>query len=203
MRLRSFEGQSVARLLPWLTAAAWLVAGIASLLRDQPTHALDAWMLVPLTLTYLTCSIFAWLWWTDLPRYGRAGFGTLTLAAPPMVIGQLAAYFDWDSFKWLGFPVAILGWTIGAALFGVALARASFAARWAGYAIALAQPAAIITGVALSPVRELSDYGSYTGAIGHGAIWLAIAWRISRGAQPLVAASDAKPRYLQPAKEAP
>jgi hypothetical protein len=182
MMLDLVEQRYRMRLLPWLTAAAWLAAGVASLLRDEPTRVLDAWLVVPLTLTYLTCLTFALRQWTHLPRHGRAGFVTLMLSAPPMVVGQLAAYFDWDSLKWIGFPVAMLGWSIGAALFGVALARSGFNPRWAGYAIALAQPATIVTGVALSPIRELSDYGSYTGALAHAVIWLAIAWNLSSGA---------------------
>lgn len=47
------------RFLPALTAAAWLIAGITSLILDEPTHALDAWMLAPLTLTYLVLAHFA------------------------------------------------------------------------------------------------------------------------------------------------
>jgi hypothetical protein len=45
--------------LSWLAAAGWLVAGLTSLIRDGPTHALDAWMLVPLSLTYLALASFA------------------------------------------------------------------------------------------------------------------------------------------------
>jgi hypothetical protein len=103
-----------------------------------------------------------------------------------MVIGQLSALLDWDSLKWLGFPVGIVAWIIGSALFGVGLARSGFEPRWSGYAVAIAQPAAIVTGVVLSPIRELSDYGSYTGALAHGVIWLAIARQLSHDARTRV-----------------
>jgi hypothetical protein len=162
-----------------VTGAAWAVAGLVSLARDEPTHALDAWMLVTIGMTYLALSGLASTRWPSLPQYARTGFGLLLTMAPPMVVGHLAALFDWDSLKWLGFPVGVLGWIVGSALFGIGLAQQNgLSPRWAGYAIAVAQPGAIVTGIALSPIRELSDYGSYTGAVAHAVVWFAIAWTV-------------------------
>jgi hypothetical protein len=199
MKLASIDRVLSSRYLPWLTAAGWLVAGITSLILDKPAHALDAWMLAPLTLTYLVLSHFAIARWPVLPKYGRVGFGVLLLSAPSMAVGQLAALFDWDALKFLGFPVAVLAWMLGSALFGIALAKSGFEPRWAGYAIGIAQLSAIITGVALSPIRELSDYGSYTGALAHGVIWLSIAWSLNRNAE----ASIDQPQSYGVALESP
>ncbi|MGE3798809.1 MAG: hypothetical protein AB7G88_13330, partial [Thermomicrobiales bacterium] len=161
--------------LPWMAGAAWLIAGLVSLALDEPTHALDAWLLAPLTLTYLVLIRIAADAGNALPRYGRIGFLISLSSILPLLVGQVAATLEWNSLMWLGFPGGLLLWTGGNALFGVALARQPMDPRWIGYAIAIAQPAAVATGVVLSPIRELSDYGSYTGALAHGVIWLAIA----------------------------
>jgi hypothetical protein len=168
--------------LPWAAGASWLFAGLVSLARDEPTHTLDAWMLLPLTLTYLLLGRLAAESWAVLPRYGRVGTALVALSFPPMLLGQLAALFSWDAIAWLGFPVGLLVWMAGCGLLGVALARSGLSPRAIGYGIAHAQPAAILTGIALSPIRELSDYGSYTGALAHGVIWLGIAHAVRQRA---------------------
>ena len=57
--------------LPWIAGGAWLFAGLVSLAREKPTHLLDAWMLVPITLTYVLLLRFAKERHANLPRYSR------------------------------------------------------------------------------------------------------------------------------------
>ncbi len=179
--------------LPWIAGGAWLFAGLVSLAREKPTHLLDAWMLAPIALTYDLLLRFAKEHHANLPRYGRLGSALLLGSSLPMLVGQIAAIFEWDSLTWLGFPFGLLGFAIGSALLGVGLARHAIHPSWIGYAIAVAQPASVLTGLALSPIRELSDYGSYTGAVAHGVIWIAIAYALPRRSEQAVPAPRSTP----------
>ena len=41
-------------------------------------------------------------------------------------------------------------------------------------ALALSEPPAVLAGLALSPIVPLSESGSYSGAVAHGIVWLAV-----------------------------
>jgi hypothetical protein len=52
--------------------------------------------------------------------------------------------------------------------------------RWTGWLIALTQPLTMATGLALSPWAALEPHGSYSGAVAHGLVCLALATALMR-----------------------
>lgn len=71
-------------------------------------------------------------------------------------------------------PVGVAGWVGRFLLPGIAAARGRVEPVWGGVALALSQPLAMAAGLALLPISPLSNTGDYSGAIGHGLVWLAL-----------------------------
>jgi len=161
-----------------VAGALWCVLSIASLATPDPERYLDALFLAPFLLT-APAFVGLHLFQRDhLGRLGRVAFWISSVAMVAILIGQMGQVFDIDAIVWLGFPAGLLAWVVGFALYGIATIRAGALPRWAGGAIALSQPLAILLGVAFSPISPLADYGDYSGALGHGLVWLAIGWAL-------------------------
>lgn len=161
-----------------LAGALWCVLSIASLATPDPERYLDALFLAPFSLT-LPAFVGLHLFQRDhLGLLGRVAFWLSISAMVAILIGQLGQVFDIDAIVWLGFPVGIIAWVVGFGLYGAATVRARILPRRVGWAIALSQPLAIMLGVAFSPISPLADYGDYSGALGHGLVWLAVGWAL-------------------------
>ena len=187
-----------------LAGALWCVLSIASLATLDPERYLDVLFLAPFSLTL---PVFVGLHLIQRDHLGRLGRGAFWLSAGTMVailIGQTGQVVGIDALVWLGFPVGFLGWLAGFALYGVATVRARVLPRWAGWALALSQPLAILLGVAFSPISPLADYGDYSGALAHGLVWMAMGWSLRTAHMGAIVATGARgAAYLAPAlKEA-
>jgi len=182
-----------------VAGALWCVLSIASLATPDPERYLDALFLAPFSLT-LPAFVGLHLVQRDhLGRLGRVGFWLSSAAMTAILIGQMGQVFDVDSLVWLGFPVGLLCWLVGFALYGVATVRAGVLPSWAGLALALAQPLAILFGVVFSPISPVAEYGDYSGALGHGLVWLVVGWALrSVGAQAGAAPTARGMAYPEP-----
>jgi hypothetical protein len=178
------------QLLDWIAkcaaataGATWTALSIMSIASDDWGHTLNVLIFVPLALTFTAVTGLTIANYERMGNLARAGFALSIASFLPILVGQLAVVTDRESLEWLGFPVGVLTWAVGFGMLGVGLVRGGILPHRAGYAIAAAQPAAMITGFALSPIWPLQEYGGYTGAIAHGVIWLGVAWALHRQAE--------------------
>ena len=154
--------------------AAWIALSLDSILRPHPERYRDALFVVPFALSLLSVIGVHALQRERAGRLGRLGFWATVATMLAALVGQIAIVAQISALEWLAFPVGLLGWTAGMALFGIATARAGVLPRWCGAALALSEPLAVVAGLALSPIVPLSESGSYSGAIAHGVVWLAV-----------------------------
>jgi hypothetical protein len=160
---------------------------------DEPTHLLDALMAIPLALTALAFLALHPLQRDRLGRLGQWGYRLSVGAFALLFVSQVIVVAAVEQLYWLAFPVAAGIWFVGFLLYGIATARAGVLAPWIGIAIGFSQLAAVLFGIALSPISPIADHGDYSGAIGHGIIWLAIGITLIRGRAFTGAAASVRP----------
>jgi hypothetical protein len=154
-------------------AIAWTAQGLASLILPDPTDLLDYSMIAPMALAMLA------LW--QLRARGAFGDGKLStavaglagLALLTVIPCQIGFATDNDPLKIVSI-VCTAAFILGLVVAGIAIIRTKALPRWMGGALIAAQPLAMILGIAFSPISPLADHGDYTGAMGHGLVWLAI-----------------------------
>ena len=157
------------------TSAAWVVQSLLSLALPDPTAVLDVTMIAPVLLT--AASI--WL----LRQRGAMGDGVLSrvvaaLAAGTALFaipGQVSFAAGWDGPGTVPAILVTVAFIVSIVLGGIAILRARLLPRWMGVALIVAQPLAVLLGLAFSPISPLADHGDYTGALGHGIVWGLIA----------------------------
>lgn len=152
---------------------AWFALGTESILRPDPAAYRDVAFLVPWVLTLGTLVALHRLQRHALGRVGRASFGLLVVSMSAVVVLTAPALLGQELVRHFTYAVPV--WVLAMAAYGVATARAGVLPRWAGAGIALTEPVTIATGVALSPLVPLSEHGSFSGAVAHGVIFLALA----------------------------
>jgi len=168
--------------LPWaarnldrlaaLCGIAWMGLGIESIVRQEPHNYRDVLIYVPWVLLLLTVTGIHQMQRRSDRKLERAGYhGVVGSMALAYVAGVLMLTDAAGNY----FPVAMPLWIITIALFGVATARAGVFPRWVGVGLVVSQPLAIAAGVAMSPWIELQERGSFSGAVAHGTVFLAIA----------------------------
>jgi hypothetical protein len=158
-----------------LAGVTWSMLAIDSIARPEPEPARGQLVLLPFVLTLVGVVGLHARQRDRSGPLGRFGFAVVVGAMVAVVVGQIGMVVDVDGVRWLGFPGGVLVWTVGMAIFGVSTARAGVLPVWCGAALALAEPLTIAAAVALSPIAPRQPSGSYSGAIAHGLIWLAIA----------------------------
>jgi hypothetical protein len=168
-------------LLSLAAGVAWSTMSLLSLLIDEPTRLLDTLMVVPLALTALAFLTLHPLQRDRLGRLGQWGYRLSVGAFALLFVSQAIIVAGVDRLYWLGFPVAAGIWFVGFLIYGIATARAGVLVPWIGIAIGVSQLTAVLFGIALSPISPIADHGDYSGAIGHGIIWLAIGVTLIRG----------------------
>ena len=161
--------------------AAWSTMSLLSLLIDEPTRLLDTLMVVPLALTALAFLTLHPLQRDRLGRLGQWGYRLSVGAFALLFVSQAIIVAGVERLYWIGFPVAAGIWFAGFLIYGIATARAGVLVPWIGIAIGFSQLTAVLFGIALSPISPIADHGDYTGAIGHGIVWLAVGVALIRG----------------------
>jgi hypothetical protein len=149
-----------------------------SLATDGPDDYLDVLILIPLALTLAAVVALHTIQGERTGWLGRAGFLLALVAIPAVMLGTLFHVVGLNELEWVGFPLGAIGFLAFLVLLGMATARAGVFPRWWGVVLALSQPLTILVALALSPISPVTDYGNYTGAIVHGAVWLAFAYLV-------------------------
>jgi hypothetical protein len=171
-----------------------MVLGIASLLADNPERYLDALMFAPLLFTSLAFLTLHRLQQSAFGRFGIAAYRLSIASLVLLLVCQPMLAAGSDRLNWLAFPVAAVAWFFGFLLYGVATIKAKVLPAWMGAAIAFSELFTTLLGIAFSPISPLADHGDYSGATGHGLIWLAIGytlWTTAARSTPATAAGTA------------
>jgi hypothetical protein len=158
-----------------VTGVAWGVQSALSLAFSDPQRFLDILMLVPFSLTLIGVTAFHLKQRNQAVKLERIGFRIVAVAGAVGLIGQAAVVADVDELVWIGFPVGILALLAGLAVFGIGTVKTKVLPRNIGIALALSQPLAFAAGIMFIPISLVSDYGDYSGAIGHALAWFVIA----------------------------
>jgi hypothetical protein len=173
MRIFDDSGRVAAR-VSTIAGAAWVMLSALSLAMPDPSRLLDAFFVVPFVLT------FAALLGLHARQRDEAGpperIGTWIAGCGMAVAlgGQVALIADAGGVTDVALVLGVMLWVTGLVVLGVATVRAGLLPRRVGVGLALAQPMAVVAGVALSPISPLANSGDYSGAIAHGIIWLMI-----------------------------
>ncbi len=147
-------------------ATGFAVIAIHSLLEPGPQDWRNAAMLAPWVLTMALLAGVQAAQSARATRSCRRAFWTTEAAMLVNGVLMLLVALGVDDLRSLVGP-AVLVWIVGMLWFGVCTARNGTFPRIVGVAIAAAEPLVAVIGLALSPIAPLSDYGSYTGALGH------------------------------------
>jgi hypothetical protein len=165
-------------ILSVIAAIAWAVVSLTSVIEREAKDYIDVMVLAPFALTGIAFMSLHVLQRDALnqTRLGRVSFAVSAAAMASLLVSQSTIAAGSDRLLWLGFPVGALFWLVGFALYGYATAKAGVLPAKIGIGLAIAEPLTIALGIALSPIVPLADSGSFSGAIGHSAVWLGIAW---------------------------
>lgn len=158
-----------------VTGAAWSTASVLSLAVGGPSRYLDIFLILPVALLLAAATGLHMVQREQTGRIGRAAVWLLVIGTPVMLVGQVGIIGDISALKSVFLPLGMITWVGGLLLFGIATARARVIPVWCGILIAMSQLLAVLAGLAFSPIVPLSNTGSYTGAIGHGVVWLSVA----------------------------
>jgi hypothetical protein len=147
-------------------AVAFAVVAIDSLLVPDPQDWRNAAMLLPWVLTMALLAGVQATQSASASRSCRLAFWTTEIGMAANGAVLLAVVLGADDLRFLAGPAGVV-WVGGMLWFGVCTARNGTFPKVVGIAIAVAEPAVVVIGISLSPIAPLSDYGSYTGALGH------------------------------------
>lgn len=155
-------------------AAAWIALAGDSIVRPEPFRYRDALLLVPwvlLAATLLSVHRLQRDCAGALEGWGiRALLGGMAFVAAGNVHIVLA-----NADSNFAFPLGALIFIGGLLAFGIGTVRAGVFPWSVGVAIAVSQLLTMVTGVALSPLVPVHDYGNYSGALAHGLVMLFLA----------------------------
>jgi hypothetical protein len=163
-----------------LAGVGFLALGVESVLgRDGIVDGRDLAFIAPWVLLGLT------VWGVHVvqrPADGRLGAraaGVVLAAVLVTSVGTVGLGLDVPALEAV-VPLGALLFVGGMVAMGIATTKAGVLPRWAGWLIALTQPLTMATGVALSPWAALEPHGSYSGAVTHGVVCLALAGALVR-----------------------
>ncbi len=156
-----------------LGGIAWCALSLESIARPDPERYRTGLFLVPWVLSAGGIVALHALQHRQAGRLGRVGFWVTISSMLAAAIGTLAYLADMNALRWLE-ALGVVGWTVGMLILGYATVRARVVAARAGVALMLAEPATVLTAVALSPWVPLQSEGSYSGAIANGIAFLIV-----------------------------
>ena len=190
MHLFDDDGRIAAR-VSTVTGVAWVVLSALSLAMPDPSRALDALFLVPFSLTLVAILGLHARQRGRAGRLERIGTRVAVIGMGIALAGQVGVIAGAGGATGPLLATGVVGWVAGLVTLGIATVRAGVLPQRVGVALALAQPMAVVAGVALSPISPLASSGDYSGAIAHGIVWLLIgaALRDARRPVPTLATS--------------
>lgn len=159
---------------------AWVALSLLSILTPEPARFLDILFVVPYALSLGGVLGLHAVHLDHASRLERIGAWSSVIGMAVTLVGQVGIITDTDLLTRLVLPAGVVIWLLGLVLFGIAMVRARVLPAWVGIAIALSQPLAVLAGLVLSPISPLSSTGDYSGAIGHGLVWLALGSALRR-----------------------
>ncbi len=154
-----------------LGGIAWCALSLESIARPDPERYRTGLFLIPWVLSAGGIVGLHALQHRDAGRLIRIGFWATISSMLAAAVGTIAYLADVDALRWLE-AAGVVGWTVGMLLLGYATLRARVVPAWAGVALMLAEPATVVTALALSPWVPLQSEGSYSGAIANGIAFL-------------------------------
>lgn len=155
-------------------AAAWIALATDSIVRNDAHRYRDGLLLVPWVLLAATLVSIHRLQREQAGGLERWGIRALIAGMAFVAVGNLDIVLT-NADSNFAFPLGALIVMGGLMAFGIGTARAGVFPRRVGVAIAASQLLTMATGVALSPLVPLHDYGSYSGGLAHGAVLLVLA----------------------------
>lgn len=157
-----------------MAASVFAVVAIHSVLAPDPRDWRTAAMAVGFALVVVALAGVQAVQHSLIGRTGRVAFVVLEVSVAANAALFAAAAAGTDPAPALAAPAG-LGFVVTMIVVGVSTVRARVFPRRVGLAIALAEPATVALGLALSPIAPLHDYGGYTGALGLAAAMAVIA----------------------------
>ncbi len=154
-----------------LGGIAWCALSLESMAGPDPERYRTGLFLIPWVLSAGGILGLHALQHRDAGRLGRIGFWTTVSSMLAAAIGTIAYLAEVEALRWLE-AVGVVGWTVGMLILGYATVRARVVPAQAGVALMLAEPATVVTALALSPWVPLQSEGSYSGAIANGIAFL-------------------------------
>ena len=164
-----------------LGGTAFVALSLESIARPDPERYRTVFFLVPWLLSAGGIVGLHARQREHVGRPGRVGFWATIGAMLAAAVGAIAYLLGLDALRWLE-ALGVVVWTVGMLLLGVATVRARVVAPWAGIALVVAEPATVLTALALSPWVPLESEGSYSGAIANGVAFLLLGVALRRAA---------------------
>ena len=155
-------------------AAAWIALATDSIVRPDAYRYRDGLLLVPWVLLAATLVCIHRLQREHAGSVERWGLRSLMASMAFVAVGNFDIVLR-NADKNLAFPLGAVIFMGSLVAFGIGTARAGVLPRRVGLAIAASQLLTMATGLALSPLVPLHDYGSYSGGLAHGAVMLILA----------------------------
>jgi hypothetical protein len=165
------------RLMATLSGITWTALGLESILRPVQHNYRDTLVNLPWALTLFTIIGIHQIQRPHggrLERWGYIGvvatmsYGLLALV--PQLCGDVAT----------GFTVVAPIWILAMVVFGIGTARAGVFPRWVGVGLGLSELLTIAAAAAMSPWVPIRDRGSFSGAVAHGLVLLAVSFAVER-----------------------
>jgi len=152
----------------WISAAAWVLLGIDSIVRPVQDNRRDVFWWIPSFLMMLTIFCAHRVQRSKSLRLELYTFWIVMVAWSLVILGNFGLVFGIPSLLLLGFPGGAVVGAAGLIAFGVATWRAKVLPWFVGLALILWEPGSIAIGLLLAPISPLRDRGSYSAGLWKG-----------------------------------
>lgn len=152
----------------WISAAAWVVLGIDSIVRPVQDNRRDVFWWIPFFFMMLAIVAVHRVQRSRGLRLELYSYWIVMIAGFLMLMGSLGLVFNIPALQGLGFPGGAVIAALGLIAFGVGTWRARVLPWSAAVALMLWEPGSIATGLLLAPISPLRDRGSYSAGLWKG-----------------------------------
>ncbi len=153
---------------------AWVSLSLLSILTAQPASFLNVLFVVPYAPSLGGVLGLHAVQRDHADRLEGIGAWCSIIGMVVTLVGQVGIITDADPLTRIVLPAGVVTWLLGFVFFRVAMVWARVLPDWAEIAIAISRPLAVVAGLAPSAISSLSSTGDYSGAIGHGLVWLVL-----------------------------